>query len=106
MFGSKYLCCNQIKCYDKDILITEPVHGTMSKHYKLWQMNKETIMDPISMILSWIKALYHRARLDNNKLLNNFLIIFEEIIINTLDNDIITKSLAYELYGSDINFKK
>lgn len=50
----------------------EAAHGTVTRHYRLWQQGKETSTNSIASIFAWTRGLLHRAKLDNNKELEHF----------------------------------
>ena len=51
----------------------EAAHGTVTRHYRQHQQGKSTSTNPIASIFAWTRGLMHRAKLDGNAELNNFL---------------------------------
>jgi len=50
----------------------EAAHGTVTRHYRLWQQGKETSTNSIASIFAWTRGLLHRAKLDSNSQLHIF----------------------------------
>ena len=44
----------------------EAAHGTVTRHYRMWQQKKETSTNSIASIFAWTRGLLHRAKLDKN----------------------------------------
>ena len=72
----------------------EAAHGTVTRHYRMWQQGKETSTNSIASIFAWTRGLIHRAKLDNNKELDNFCHTLERSIIECVENGYMTKDLA------------
>ena len=52
----------------------EAAHGTVTRHYRMWQQGKETSTNSIASIFAWTRGLLHRAKLDNQTS-NEFLLV-------------------------------
>lgn len=50
----------------------EAAHGTVTRHYRMWQQKKETSTNSIASIFAWTRGLLHRAKLDKNAELEKF----------------------------------
>lgn len=50
----------------------EAAHGTVTRHYRMFQQGKETSTNSIASIFAWTRGLLHRAKLDSNKQLEHF----------------------------------
>ena len=50
-----------------DVVETEAAHGTVTRHYRMHQQDKETSTNPIASIFAWSRGLEHRAKLDSNE---------------------------------------
>jgi len=48
------------------IVESEAAHGTVTRHYRMYQKGKETSTNSIASIYAWTRGLLHRAKLDNN----------------------------------------
>ena len=93
-FGSLGLMTSQLMTPDGHILEAEAAHGTVTRHYREHQKGNETSTNSIASIYAWTGGLKHRAKLDNNKLLEEFALKLEKIVIKTVENGSMTKDLA------------
>ena len=93
-FGSLGLMTSQLMTPDGKILEAEAAHGTVTRHYREHQKGNETSTNSIASIYAWTGGLKHRAKLDNNKLLEDFAIKLEKVVIKTVENGSMTKDLA------------
>ena len=78
----------------------EAAHGTVTRHYRMHQQGKETSTNSIASIFAWTRGLLHRAKLDNNKELDNFANTLERSVIETVEKGFMTKDLAICVEGS------
>ena len=46
---------------------SEAAHGTVTRHYRMWQKGENTSTNPVASIFAWSRGLAHRAKLDNNQ---------------------------------------
>ncbi len=102
-FGSLGLMTSQLMTPDGKILEAEAAHGTVTRHYREHQKGKETSTNSIASIYAWTGGLKHRAKLDNNKLLEDFALKLEKVVIKTVENGSMTKDLAI-LVGKEQNW--
>ena len=93
-FGSLGLMTSQLMTPDGKILEAEAAHGTVTRHYREHQKGNETSTNSIASIYAWTGGLKHRAKLDNNKLLEEFALKLEKVVIKTVENGFMTKDLA------------
>jgi isocitrate dehydrogenase len=93
-FGSLGLMSSVLMSPDGKTIEAEAAHGTVTRHYRMHQQGKETSTNPIASIFAWAKGLYHRAKLDDNKELKNFVKNLEKICIETVESGSMTKDLA------------
>ena len=93
-FGSLGLMTSQLMTPDGKILESEAAHGTVTRHYREHQKGNETSTNSIASIYAWTGGLKHRAKLDNNKLLEEFALKLEKVVIKTVENGSMTKDLA------------
>ena len=93
-FGSLGLMTSQLMTPDGKILEAEAAHGTVTRHYREHQKGNETSTNSIASIYAWTGGLKHRAKLDNNKLLEDFALKLEKVVIKTVENGSMTKDLA------------
>ena len=93
-FGSLGLMTSQLMTPDGKILEAEAAHGTVTRHYREHQKGNETSTNSIASIYALTGGLKHRAKLDNNKLLEEFALKLEKVVIKTVENGSMTKDLA------------
>lgn len=51
----------------------------MTRHYRMHQQGKETSTNPIASIFAWTRGLDHRAELDKNQELKQFVKTLEKV---------------------------
>jgi len=52
-------------CVNEDgVMEAEAAHGTVTRHYRVWQKGGSTSTNPIASIFAWTRGLQHRAKLD------------------------------------------
>ena len=93
-FGSLGLMTSQLMTPNGSILEAEAAHGTVTRHYSAHQKGNETSTNSIASIYAWTGGLKHRAKLDNNKELEEFALKLESIVIKTVESGYMTKDLA------------
>ena len=93
-FGSLGLMTSQLMTPNGSILEAEAAHGTVTRHYREHQKGNETSTNSIASIYAWTGGLKHRAKLDNNKELEEFALKLESIVIRTVESGYMTKDLA------------
>jgi len=70
-FGSLGLMTSVLLAPDGSVE-AEAAHGTVTRHYRMHQQGKETSTNSIASIFAWTRGLEHRAKLDKNEELKNF----------------------------------
>ena len=93
-FGSLGLMTSQLMTPNGSILEAEAAHGTVTRHYREYQKGNVTSTNSIASIYAWTGGLKHRAKLDNNKELEEFALKLESIVIKTVESGYMTKDLA------------
>ena len=78
----------------------EAAHGTVTRHYRMWQKGENTSTNPIASIFAWTRGLEHRAKLDKNADLSKFCELLEEAVIGAVEQGVMTKDLAIISTGS------
>jgi len=81
-------------------LEAEAAHGTVTRHYRMWQNGENTSTNPIASIFAWSRGLKHRAKLDGNPDLAEFSRMLEEATIGAVEEGCMTKDLAIIATGS------
>jgi isocitrate dehydrogenase len=87
---------------EDNVVEAEAAHGTVTRHYRQWQKGQPTSTNPIASIFAWTRGLLHRAKLDNNELLEKFCHTLEESIIETVEKGHMTKDLAICVHGNKV----
>lgn len=100
-YGSLGLMTSVLICPDGKTVESEAAHGTVTRHYRMHQQGKETSTNPIASIFAWTRGLLHRAKLDDNKKLEDFAIKLEEVCVETIEAGFMTKDLAICIKGMD-----
>ncbi|XP_055382127.1 isocitrate dehydrogenase [NADP] cytoplasmic [Condylostylus longicornis] len=98
-FGSLGLMTSVLICPDGKTVEAEAAHGTVTRHYRMYQQGKETSTNPIASIFAWTQGLLHRAKLDNNEDLKHFSNTLERVCIETIESGKMTKDLAICIKG-------
>lgn len=98
-YGSLGLMTSVLLCPDGRTVEAEAAHGTVTRHYRMYQQGKETSTNPIASIFAWTRGLLHRAKLDKNEDLKRFAETLEKVCITTIESGIMTKDLAICIKG-------
>ena len=93
-FGSLGLMTSVLMTPDGKTVESEAAHGTVTRHYRMYQQGKETSTNPIASIFAWTRGLAHRGKLDGNDELKRFTSILEKVCIQTVESGSMTKDLA------------
>ena len=93
-FGSLGLMTSVLLTPDGKICESEAAHGTVTRHYRLWQEGKETSTNSIASIFAWTRGLSFRAELDKNEKLATFAKTLEKTCVSTVEGGSMTKDLA------------
>ncbi|HPE35458.1 MAG TPA: isocitrate dehydrogenase (NADP(+)) [Bacteroidales bacterium] len=101
-FGSLGLMTSVLITPDGKTLEAEAAHGTVTRHYRLYQKGQPTSTNPIASIFAWTRGLAHRAKLDNNSDLLGFADHLEKTCIQTVESGKMTKDLALQIYGNEL----
>ena len=91
-----------------NVVESEAAHGTVTRHYRVHQkvLNKliqggETSTNSIASIYAWTRGLMHRAKLDNNERLDKFAHLLEKIVVQTVEEGVMTKDLAIIIHKTN-----
>lgn len=93
-FGSLGLMTSVLMTPDGNTVETEAAHGTVTRHFRLWQQGKETSTNPIATLFAWTRALHARGRIDSNQALMDFATQLEKVTVDTVERGSMTKDLA------------
>jgi len=101
-FGSLGLMTSVLITPDGKTMEAEAAHGTVTRHYRQYQLGKETSTNPIASIFAWTRGLEHRGKLDNNQELIDFTHTLEKVCVNTVESGKMTKDLALLIHKKDM----
>lgn len=104
-YGSLGLMTSVLICPDGKTIESEAAHGTVTRHYRMYQQGKETSTNPIASIFAWTRGLEHRGKLDENKPLIEFAQKLENVCVETIESGFMTKDLAICIKGM-VNVKR
>jgi len=102
-YGSLGLMTSVLVTPDGHTVESEAAHGTVTRHWREYQKGKSTSTNPIASIYAWTRGLQHRAKLDDNAALGDFVLQIENAVIKTVENGIMTKDLAICAHGMDVH---
>ncbi len=93
-FGSLGLMTSVLMTPDGKTVEAEAAHGTVTRHYRLYQEKRPTSTNPIASIFAWTRGLKFRGKFDRNIELSNYAQKLEETCIETVESGKMTKDLA------------
>jgi len=93
-FGSLGLMTSVLMTPDGNIIEAEAAHGTVTRHYRMWQQGKDTSTNPIASIFAWTRGLSYRAKFDNTPDVAEFAERVERVCVETVEAGFMTKDLA------------
>uniref|UniRef100_A0A0E0J3B2 Isocitrate dehydrogenase [NADP] n=1 Tax=Oryza nivara TaxID=4536 RepID=A0A0E0J3B2_ORYNI len=105
-FGSLGLMTSVLVCPDGRTIEAEAAHGTVTRHYRVHQKGGETSTNSIASIFAWTTGLGHRAKLDDNKRLLDFVQKLEAACVGTVESGKMTKDLALLVHGPNVSRDK
>ena len=84
-----------------DVMEAEAAHGTVTRHFRVWEKGGSTSTNPIASIFAWTRGLGHRAKLDGNEELALFSQTLENAVVTTVEQGSMTKDLAILVTGTN-----
>ncbi|OWM70646.1 hypothetical protein CDL15_Pgr014319 [Punica granatum] len=102
-FGSLGLMTSVLLSSDGKTLEAEAAHGTVTRHFRLYQKGQETSTNSIASVFAWTRGLEHRAKLDKNDKLLDFVHKLESACIETVEAGKMTKDLALLVHGPKVS---
>jgi len=99
-FGSLGLMTSVLLTPDGKTVEAEAAHGTVTRHYRLWQQGKDTSTNPIASIFAWTQGLRYRGQFDNTPEVVRFAETLEKLCVSTVEAGFMTKDLSI-LIGPD-----
>jgi isocitrate dehydrogenase len=100
-FGSLGLMTSVLLTEDGKTVEAEAAHGTVTRHYRMYQQGKETSTNPIASIFAWTRGLLFRGKFDGNQALTDFADKVEKVCIETVEAGKMTKDLAVCIHGNN-----
>jgi len=70
---------------EEGVVEAEAAHGTVTRHYRMWQKGQPTSTNPVASIYAWTRGLLHRAKLDKNEALTKFATLLENATVETME---------------------
>ena len=77
------------------IVESEAAHGTVTRHFRLFQKGMETSTNSTASIFAWTRGLMQRAKLDENADLQKFLVKLEDAVIKTIEKGYMTSDISF-----------
>ena len=93
-FGSLGLMTSVLMTPDGKTIEAEAAHGTVTRHYRMYQKGEATSTNPIASIFAWTRGLSYRGKMDENKPLIDFASTLEKVCVDTVESGHMTKDLA------------
>src|SRR5881227_3879484 len=93
-FGSLGLMTSVLMTPDGKTIEAEAAHGTVTRHYRMYQQGKATSTNPIASIFAWTGGLKYRGRFDDTPDVVRFAETLERVCIETVEAGQMTKDLA------------
>lgn len=91
-------------CVNEDgVMEAEAAHGTITRHYRVWEKGGATSSNPVASIYAWTRGIMHRAKLDGNEELSLFAQTLEAAVIQTVEDGVMTKDLSLLATGKSLN---
>jgi isocitrate dehydrogenase len=102
-FGSLGLMTSVLICPDGKTIEAEAAHGTVTRHFRVYQKGGETSTNSIASIFAWGRGLSHRGLLDGNAKLQEFAEKLEAACIGVVEGGTMTKDLAILSHGPKVS---
>jgi isocitrate dehydrogenase len=93
-FGSLGLMTSVLMSADGKTVEAEAAHGTVTRHYRLYQQGEPTSTNPIASIFAWTRGLAARGRMDGTPEVSDFARTLERVCVETVEAGHMTKDLA------------
>ena len=99
-FGSLGMMTSVLLTPDGKTVEAEAAHGTVTRHYRLWQQGKDTSTNPVASIFAWTQGLKYRGQFDETPEVVKFAEKLEKVCVSTIESGSMTKDLSI-LIGPD-----
>ncbi|GFE53343.1 isocitrate dehydrogenase [Babesia ovis] len=98
-YGSLALMSSVLYSSDGRSFLSEAAHGTVTRHYRVYQKGGVTSTNSIATIVAWARALEKRGLADGNDALVKFSRKLERAPVEAVDAGFYTKDLAIAING-------
>jgi isocitrate dehydrogenase len=85
-----------------DVIESEASHGTVTRHFRMWQQGQEVSTNPIASIFAWTRGLFQRAFFDELPELMDYSTMLEKAVVGTVESGTMTKDLALLVHGEGV----
>jgi isocitrate dehydrogenase len=72
----------------------EAAHGTVTRHYRMYQQGKPTSTNPVASIFAWTRGLQYRGTFDATPDVVTFAETLEKVCVDVVESGRMTKDLA------------
>jgi isocitrate dehydrogenase len=93
-YGSLGLMTSVLTSPDGKAVEAEAAHGTVTRHYRLYQQGKPTSTNPIASIYAWTRGLQYRGKMDGTPDVVGFAETLEKVCTDVVESGRMTKDLA------------
>ncbi len=93
-YGSLGLMTSVLMSPDGRTVEAEAAHGTVTRHYRLYQRGQPTSTNPIASIYAWTRGLQYRGRFDETPDVVRFAETLEQVCVDVVESGRMTKDLA------------
>jgi len=93
-YGSLGLMTSVLMSPDGKAVEAEAAHGTVTRHYRLYQQGKPTSTNPIASIYAWTRGLQYRGKFDDTPDVVAFAETLEKVCVDVVESGRMTKDLA------------
>ncbi len=93
-YGSLGLMTSVLMSPDGKAVEAEAAHGTVTRHYRLYQQGKPTSTNPIASIYAWTRGLQYRGKMDGTPDVVGFAEALEQVCVDVVESGRMTKDLA------------
>jgi isocitrate dehydrogenase len=93
-YGSLGLMTSVLMSPDGRTVEAEAAHGTVTRHYRMYQQGKPTSTNPIASIYAWTRGLHFRGKFDDTPDVVRFADTLEQVCVDVVESGRMTKDLA------------
>ena len=93
-YGSLGLMTSVLMSPDGHTVEAEAAHGTVTRHYRMYQQGKLTSTNPVASIYAWTRGLHYRGTFDATPEVVRFAATLEQVCVDVVESGRMTKDLA------------